>query len=86
MGFKEALSGPVSEMKLHVIKGRSFNLQEAMAHVMEADVIIEADNRKSSPGRGDVRVMGLWKMTLQRGSRSWVKTWKPPRKKKLKEA
>ena len=30
--FLEALPGPSSEMKLHVIKGRPRTLQEAVAH------------------------------------------------------
>ena len=44
--FFEALPGPASEMKLYVIKGRPCNLQEAVAHVTEVDVVVEVDNRK----------------------------------------
>ena len=56
--FLEALPGPASEMKLHVIKGRPRNLQEAVAHATEVDAVMEAENRKTSRRRGDVRMVG----------------------------
>ena len=56
--FLEALPGPASEMKLHVIKGRPRNLQEAVAHATEVDAVMEAESRKSSRKRGDVRMVG----------------------------
>ena len=55
--FLEALPGPASEMKLHVIKGRPRNLQEAVAHATEVTAVMEAENRKSSRRRGDVRMV-----------------------------
>ena len=55
--FLEALPGPASEMKLHVIKGRPRNLQEAVAHATEVDAVIEAENKRSSRRRGDVRMV-----------------------------
>ena len=55
--FLEALPGPASEMKLHVIKGRPRNLQEAVAHATEVDAVMEAESRKSSRKRGDVRMV-----------------------------
>ena len=55
--FLEALPGPASEMKLHIIKGRPCTLQEAVAHAMEVDAVIEAESRKTSWRRGDVRMV-----------------------------
>ena len=55
--FLEALPGPASEMKLHVIKGRPRNLQEAVAHATEVDAVMEAENKRSSRRRGDVRML-----------------------------
>ena len=49
--FLEALPGPASEMKLHVIKGRPHNLQEAVAHATEVDAVMEAENRRTSRKR-----------------------------------
>ena len=61
--FLEALPGPASEMKLHVIKGRPRNLQEAVAHATEVDAVVEAENRKTSRRRGgDVRMVGSGEM------------------------
>ena len=54
--FLEALPGLASEMKLHVFKGRPHTLQEAVAHAMEVDAVIEAESRKTSR-RGDVRMV-----------------------------
>ena len=56
--FLEAIPGPASEMKLHVIKGRPRTLQEAVAHATEVDAVMEAECRKTSRKRGDVRVVG----------------------------
>lgn len=56
--FLEALPGPASEMKLHVIKGRPRSLQEAVAHATEVDAVIEAESRRTSRRRGDVRMVG----------------------------
>ena len=56
--FLEALPGPASEMKLHVIKGRPRNLQEAVAHATEVDAVMEAEQRRTSRKRGDVRMVG----------------------------
>ena len=55
--FLESLPGPATEMRLHVIKGRPRSLQEAVAHATEVDAVIEADNRKTSRKRGDVRMV-----------------------------
>ena len=55
--FLDALPGPASEMKLHVIKGRPETLQEAVAHATEVDAVMEAEARKSSKRRGDIRVV-----------------------------
>ena len=55
--FLEALPGPASEMKLHVIKGRPRTLQEAVAHATEVDAVIEAESRKNARKRGDVRMV-----------------------------
>lgn len=63
--FLEALPGPASEMKLHVIKGRPRNLQEAVAHATEVDAVIEAESRKTSRRRGDVRMVGSEKEDLR---------------------
>ena len=54
----EAISGPASEIKLHEIKGRPHNLQEAVAHATEVEAVIEANNRKSCQRRWYVRVLG----------------------------
>ena len=43
--FLEALLGPASKMKLHVIKGRPCSLQEAVAHATEVDAVIEAETQ-----------------------------------------
>jgi len=56
--FLESLPGPASEMKLHVIKGRPRNLQEAVAHATEVDAVLEAESRRTSRRRGDVRMVG----------------------------
>ena len=56
--FLDALPGAASDMKLHVIKGRPRNLQEAVAHATEVDAVMEADNMRSSKKRGDVRMVG----------------------------
>ena len=56
--FLEALPGPAAEMKLHVIKGRPRNLQEAVAHATEVDAVIEAEHRRSSRKRGEARMVG----------------------------
>ena len=56
--FLEALPGPASEMKLHVIKGRPRSLQEAVAHATEVDAVVEAENRRNPRRRGDVRMVG----------------------------
>ena len=45
-------------MKLHVVKGRPRNLQEAIAHATEVDAVMETDNRKSSQRTRDVRGLG----------------------------
>ena len=45
-------------MNLQGIKGRPCNLQEAVAHATEVDEIREADNRKSSQRRSDIRMLG----------------------------
>ena len=63
--FLEALPGPASEMKLHVIKGRPRNLQEAVAHATEVDAVVEAESRKTSRRRGDVRMVGADEADLQ---------------------
>ena len=63
--FLEALPGPASEMKLHVIKGRPRSLQEAVAHATEVDAVMEAEARKSSRRRGDVRVLGATEEELR---------------------
>ena len=55
--FLEALPGPASEMKLHVIKERQRTLQEAVAHATEVDAVIEVESRKTSRCRGDVRMV-----------------------------
>ena len=55
--FLEALPGPVSDMKLHVIKGRPRTLQEAVAHATEVDAVLEAESRKGGKRRGEVRRM-----------------------------
>jgi len=57
--FLEALPGPASEMKLHVIKGRPRNLQEAVAHATEVDAVMEAENRRVTRRKGDVRMVGV---------------------------
>ena len=54
--FLEALPGPASEMKLHVIKGRPCNLQEVVAHATEVHVIIKVESRKTPGRRGNVWV------------------------------
>jgi hypothetical protein len=55
--FLDALPGPASEMKLHVIKGRPRTLQEAVAHATEVDAVIEAESRRNQRKRGEVRVV-----------------------------
>ena len=56
--FLEALPGPASEMKLHVIKGRPRSLQEAVAHATEVDAVVEAESMRSGRRRGEVRMVG----------------------------
>ena len=56
--FLEALPGPASEMKLHVIKGRPRSLQEAVAHATEVDAVVEAESMKNPRRRGDIRMVG----------------------------
>ena len=53
MEMLEALPGPASEMKLHVIKARPGTLQEAVAHATEVDAVIEAEFRKTQ-GEGEI--------------------------------
>ena len=55
--FLEALPGPASEMKLHIIKGRPRTLQEAVAHATEVHAVLEAESKKESRRRGDVRMV-----------------------------
>jgi len=55
--FLDALPGPVSELKMHVIKGRPRNLQEAVAHATEVDSLLEID--KATRKRGDLRMVGI---------------------------
>ena len=57
--FLDALSGPASEIKLHVIWGQLRNLQEAVADA-EVDAVMEAENKKTVRMR-DVRVVGSMK-------------------------
>ena len=64
--FLEALPGPASEMKLHVIKGRPRSLQEAVAHATEVDAVVEAENRKNPRRRGDIRMVGSSEEDLTR--------------------
>ena len=56
--FLEALPGPASEMKLHVIKGRPKTLQEAVAHATEVDAVVEAENKRLPRRKGDCRMVG----------------------------
>ena len=42
---------------MRVIKGRPHTLQEAVAHTTEVDAVIEAESRKTSQRRGDVRMV-----------------------------
>ena len=52
--FLDALPGPASENKLHMIWGQLRNLQEVMAHATEIDTVMEAENKKTTRRRGDV--------------------------------
>ena len=54
--FLEALPGPASKMKLHVIKGRPRTVQEAAAQATEVDMI-EPESWKTSWRRGGVRMV-----------------------------
>ena len=53
--FLDALPGPASEIKLHVIKGRPRTLQEATAHATEVEAVMEADSRRTQKRRGEGR-------------------------------
>ena len=55
--FLEALPGPASGMKLHIVKGRPHTLQEAVAHATEVDAVVGAESGKSCRRRGDVRMV-----------------------------
>ena len=55
--FLEALPGPASEMKLHVIKGRPLTLQEAVAHATKIKAVIEMESQKTTCRRGDVHMV-----------------------------
>ena len=53
--FLDALPGPASEIKLHVIKGRPRSLQEATAHATEVEAVMEAEGKRFQKKRGDAR-------------------------------
>ena len=50
-------------MKLHVIKGRSRTLQEAVAHATEVDAVDEAEN-KAHRHKGDGQMVGAAEVDL----------------------
>ena len=52
--FLDALPGPASEMKLHMICGPLMNQQEAVAYAMKVDAVMEAENKKTARRWGDV--------------------------------
>ena len=83
--FLEALPGPASKMKLHVIKGRPPTLQEAVAHATEVDVVIETESQKTSQRRGDVRMVEPADEELRQEVK-WLKEDMKQTKKELKEA
>jgi hypothetical protein len=63
--FLDAIPGPASEIKMHVIKGRPKTLQDAVSHATEVCAVLEAESRRSSRRRGDVRMVGAPEDDLQ---------------------
>ena len=45
------------EIKLHIIRKQPRNLQEAPAHTTEVNTVQEAENKKTTQRRGDVKVV-----------------------------
>ena len=72
-------------MKLHIIKGRSYSRQEAVAHAAEVNAVIEAESRKTSRRRGDVHMVEPADEELQQEVKR-LKEDLTQTKKELKEA
>ena len=57
--FLDALSELAHEINPQLILGPLRKLQEAVAHDMEVDAVMEAENKKTTRRRGDVQVVRL---------------------------